>query len=319
MTSLVWELGEPPDHELGRPVAIKLLSLPSHVRLRGAHVESDYRFLIHEPNLGIQQKVPHARMLRRFLDLHQGRSREILNFVQDYGPLCLCRKHGLPVHHPVEGARPLNSPCSIEVGLRPETAQSDDIELIQKYGFFDRYSEPIVAYRKLADWAYRLLFCAAALRRGERVESGDWPWDRQKVLSPISTLEEPKLMESLTFTLDPRVHVAVHVRWWFYIAGLGLGVSYDSGHSRGGMRLEPFCRETNPLFGVLAMQLLAAVRGDHGTALCDECGRLFTARRKQAVGRAQRCEDCGVHAAWRRASQRYRKRKGHKRQRRRKQ
>src|SRR6516165_6411023 len=57
------------------------------------------------------------------------------------------------------------------------------------------------------------------------------------------------------------------------------------------------------LFGALAVQLLVAVSGAGGLLICEECGLPFVPRRRRDQ---KYCEDCGIRAAWRRASERYR-------------
>jgi len=60
------------------------------------------------------------------------------------------------------------------------------------------------------------------------------------------------------------------------------------------------------LRAALAFQALALIAGTNALANCSECGVLFEPKRKPNLKFRSYCQKCGIHAAWRAASQKRR-------------
>ncbi len=292
------EFGIPPDMELGRPVAVEALK-----RWPRVMVEKGFVRVAGEPS---EIKVPpHA--LRAFLELHNTGPGGVREFVREFGPLCLCPAHGLPAGGPdyrhgartnvtcryflVEGCPPL-----VE-SLRPPrrlfvpstTPFTKSMRGSEVTGVVAR--EPVDAYIRLAGRAFKLFQAAFIMRRGLKPKTDDFP-------------DDDGMLRWVDY--EPARWLWEHARWWIWICGLGITMPFEP-ERVAKVRLGFAVSQPNPLFAAIALQLVAALNGANGLGFCAECGQLYLLRRRPGPRESSYCPECGIKAAWRRASRKHRK------------
>lgn len=244
---------------------------------------------------------PGDRLLRDFLILADDLSGDrIVRFAQRWGVLGIC-EDGLPHTH--------NAP--------PREAEWDDYEA----GAYcmplgtgtlvsgGEASEPLKAWRDLAGVLRALLGIAVALQQDERPRPTDWAtvdkstafgvrldvgkerpvWQRN---AKAASRRMTELLSDLLAIGDVRPRAAM-------LSGRPSVTLGGRGEYWG-------------LFGALAVQMLMATTRSDGLYICHACGRPFalgpTERRRQAT-RNTYCPDCGLRAARRDASERWRRRR----------
>lgn len=111
--------GTHPENELSRNVSIKSLKIWPKVTVSDGRVITS----------GEPKRVPvsiAARVFENFLELRDGKPKDVERFVKKFGPLCICEDHGMPVggldflHAGNRRIRFLPGPCR---GYPPKTAR----------------------------------------------------------------------------------------------------------------------------------------------------------------------------------------------------
>jgi hypothetical protein len=134
---------------------------------------------------------------------------------------------------------------------------------------------------------------AAALQEEKLGAEPDWRMATDTEMQMPQTAKEGWRL--LTYYADYWLKAA-DVRPWpqFQDGQLRLTLGSDWGHS--------------PLFGAIAVQLVLAISGAQGFAVCDACRNVYAPRRNPRAGERHYCQDCRDHnVPERHAAARYRK------------
>jgi DNA-directed RNA polymerase subunit RPC12/RpoP len=119
--------------------------LPRNVRRQGDAIAADPLPWEHAKLKGLKWvTAPGGVLLEEFVELASAPGDEILAFAQKYGPLGLCKSHGMPVHH---DDRCAEAPAWVE---------------------------SFAAWRRAAHYIGALLRLGAAIDHGGRGEDDDW-------------------------------------------------------------------------------------------------------------------------------------------------
>jgi hypothetical protein len=183
-------------------------------------------------------------------------------------------------------------------------------------------SESVAKWRDHACNAFKILWIAALLQTGDKPISGDWP-SLPRYFDEAAGMRVQRQHWASAHD-DAWERLAVDLDWWLWTAGVVPSIE----SRKSGVRAEFGCFESlvlvipskGPsipivvsarLFGIIGLQLLMAVTGSRGLAVCMECKQPYFSRRK--LGKRRLCETCRLKASWRHASMRhYRKKKGEK-------
>jgi len=265
---------------LGSLNAVSMLYLPESVRLERGRIYCKYNDLH-----GDRLKSPDPIILNKFIDLRERSDGDVCKFVRDYGPLFLCEEHDLPWSraHFLRFEKCLRAEVVLLVEAERSRRTSDSIE----------FSEPAAQYRKFAMEVFKMLSCALILRNGAEPKEDDWP---------------DKAVGGVDKSVSGYKRLAKHLNWWIETAGLEQWV-VPRGDPPVGVRFELVSDAINPLFGVIALQLAGALCGGSGTSLCAECSKIYIAHRRLRPGRSGYCSECGIKAAWRKASAKLRRKR----------
>jgi len=276
-SEIVSRLGLPPEHELGRPIAIDSLPIPREVRVEDGRVVWTIS--------STKCRRPVNGLLRDFLGLRAAEDRAVADFVRTWGPLRLCREkgHEAPWGHVVLGKK-------FYLCL-PVLYRTDDR---QRWVEIEKWSEPAEAYRRFARKAFGLLSCATILGRGSRPGSLDWGMALYGTEYSVSD-------ETVRY---PNRSLWLCIGSWLGSARPTVNITTYTGGGIGKLGLSACA----PLFTALALQLAMAVRGSGGLGICAECGLPFERKRRPIPKHAEYCKKCGLKAAWRHAAQKWRQR-----------
>jgi hypothetical protein len=281
MTRLEWELAGMTDGQgrLDRPVAYTELWVPDTVRLvehaGGEWLEWQW------PATALPRRAPSGQeLLTRFVALAAAPAERIRQFAARWGVLGLCAGHKGPDRNDVDPTTMLpgsHDPAVIWCPSAPSAAGAGGCELLARW-------------RDFAAAARSVLNVAARLRVGQPVQAGDW----EGVWPPWVELAGERPTSRQRWNVMGQV-----VDYWLRMARVRFGAR---GRDGGGVQAVV---GGGGLFGALAVQLLVAVSGAGGLLICEECGLPFVPRRRYQ----KYCKDCGIRAAWRRASASYRLRR----------
>lgn len=257
--------------------------------------------------LGPTKKArPGEGLLEGFLVLSDDRSGDrIARFARRWGVLAIC-EHGLPYTH--------NAPYWDDEWDTQHVGDDFCLPLgIEHIDEGGEAWEPLSAWRRLAETLQALLAIAVALQQDERPTRAGWQkiragWERIDaggifgVRLQIGGADPPwygnlRTATRRVYELLNELLVIADVRPHAVFGGRGPAVKLGSSRPFGG------------LFAALAVQTLMAACRSEGLYVCHGCGRPFalgpTERRRQA-GRNTYCPDCGLRAARRDASERWR-------------
>ncbi len=226
------------------------------------------------------------------------RPRDVLRFACRWGPLILC-SGGLPSSHPPGLSRPARwGPPILCGGGLPISDSANRCRPTR--------AEPLEIWFDLAKEARALAQAAVAIHLRKPAPRDDW-----EVLYRARRQEDgtfPEEIEGLFADLQRTEDLVLQYAWlclkpvlddWVAVSDVRpeLPRIWDPDQSFGGLRLGG-----GGTFGVLAIQLLAAVGGAHDVCSCTACGELYIPRRKPARGRLHYCEkpDCKKVGAKRR-------------------
>jgi hypothetical protein len=208
-------------------------------------------------------------MLEDFLLLAVGDAETVAAYAQKWGTLNICR-HGCPMTHiPERVWLALDSdeqgPCGVGWTTR-------------------RGSDPLERWRHYAAQAVAVLTIAEALsHRSPRAIVGDL-WTTLDDLYPFDVASVVAVTPSVDAGAAQRRLLASALQEWLRLGGVE--VAFDWVGVRPQLSLGG-----GSLFGALAMQLVLAVAGVDGFALCDECGLPFLPKRRNRPGVPRRCPE----------------------------
>ena len=270
-------------------------------------------------------------MLLQFIALADAPPEAIKAFAKRWGVLALCRRHWLPCCHS-SGCSPTRVRGRVYVYREPLAAWRHfamQARAIVRYAAavrdcvppsrvdVDDLLEHIDTLRKGQSRRPRLYElppeererAASSFRDYINAEISKMPEEMQKHWRQTEAwvnreLKKPYSQSAFRMGGD-RNALSVHVNTW-------LGLGYVRPHLRwdeNGPRIlfSVGSLECDRLFGHLALQLLVAVSGSTGFALCSACSAPYVPRRAPARSRLHYCQRCGRRAAWR-VAQRKRRR-----------
>ena len=274
---------------------------------------------------------PAPGLLEQFLRLRDAPASQILRYAQRWGVLGLC-EHDFPAQHPPEywpsraieghvcpyahddpwGAGrsrssrrpPRPAPRSKRPDQRWPAARTDfHICFVRGYSedgwYVGKPWEPLEAWRTWARRAHAFLAVAAALQQKQVGVEADWR------MATDSRMETPRTpadgWRALTYYAGFWLKAA-DVRPWpqFQDGMVRFAIGSDWGHS--------------PLFGAIAVQLVLAISGTPGFAVCDACRNVYAPLRSPRAGERHYCRTCRANNIPQRyAAARYRKGEASKR------
>ncbi len=230
----------------------------------------------HATPIGQPHRFPRRADPKGMLDsfLRIGSDKEVLRFARRWGPLYLCR-HDLPYTH-------LLNPTYTSI-LDP------DLSARSRYLCGPRGVEPLVTWHHFVAQARAIIEIGAALRRGQKVPRQSW----EQLFQPEDGGYPEQLEAMLADSTDPRV---VGGLWLFYLkplldlwlrwsdVHLGCSPSWIPDSSR-----SPLYLDTETTFGLLGVQMMAAIAGGNNIAICSACGEAYLPLRKPQRGRQNYC------------------------------
>jgi len=289
------------------------------------------------PLPAVSQPQSAERILEDFIQLADASDKEILRFAKKWGPLGLCRAHGLPVYHErkdgqvgpcpprlkvdQEHSRKLDAsnraPMRLpdwpdelwsldfdELGGHPSKFSTESLSAIIESAEF---CEPIAKWKEYSRHARYLLALATELKAGASGNRVHW-----KTVLGRDPLPEEDRMALLVSGVNvwmalgrPRPIVTIGAdgrpALWFVS-----GTIFDRLAPDRQTKLASQLGWSGGLFAVLAVRIASAVSGGGGMIACSACGTLYSPTRSPVLGRDHFCRNCGKKAAWKLAKRRMR-------------
>ena len=227
----------------------------------------------------------------------------VVRFVRRYGPINFCRDHQLPIgHNPIPANPATDDRLYWQLSSGRPYAEPSSIPDIENYCMVDRVPgtyvcrEYVASYLILARQFQAGLTLAAKLKEArpgdptaDLGEPVDW------TTFTMGLIDSPPLhsggaKDNRLLTAAERVYVA---RWWFVtflrelsdLARMRPGIDWRKDEDPKFM-VEP------DAFGVVLLQLMHAVSGTHGIAVCYGCNSAYARERKPQAGRRNYCPAC---------------------------
>lgn len=228
------------------------------------------------PRPWMQERRPGPRMLEDFIRLSEATAERFLEYAGQWGVLMHC-EHGLSYGLVRD---PGCNKCQIAFTKLIEQGSP----LLQ---------EPVALWRQYAREMKSILNLAAALHKEEKTNMEDW----RVILSRypddyyLKKMSKPQ-SQSL---VNQQSHLASVIRDWALHADVQILFNWNPYQS-------PSITLGGNLLAALVIQLMCAVRRIDGLAICSYCGQPFLPTNR----RSRYCPNCGIHAAWQKASQKYR-------------
>jgi hypothetical protein len=270
---LVWSWLHPdaPDPFHGGADFPVVVAIASEIPLDVDTSDWTYEFLHHtRPHYNIPRG-----MLDAFVRIRNGHG--VVRFASRFGVLGICG-HGLPHTH--------NAQCPLMYAT-PRT-------------WNPVYWEPLDRWLYYANYARSMLSVASAMHQGEKAQAEDWTLLYEGVGGlgvPEEINKAFRQMPSLAQTFFAYV-----VNWWMRIGGVSPSLSWG-----GPAHPEPQFRLTAGTFGLLGVQLMAAVTRSQDVYICDGCGLPYLRDgRKPQAGRRNYCGTCGEREANRQRQRKWR-------------
>ncbi len=302
-----WELG---GLQFGRSDGYGFLTVPAKVNLN--NTKDRLVWVFNSPPDYAGTVLATAEVLNTFLQLGSATPEAILDFARSWGLLRLC-KHGLPATHSHSpyGSVYFGEDSAYVLERYPYCRPLGTSALDDNQGY-----EPISDWRQISRMAKALIDIVAKLNQDELGREDDW-----NVLYERSTMN--RIGQNI---VQQRLDCVSVVNTWLRVADLKPQLVYDWNpfdHEWKSMKVAdtPRLREGthirfetdhfrgSSLFAHLACQLMTIALG-HGVAVCSACGKMYGPRkRKPKHGQNNYCGKCGVKAARRDASSRYRARR----------
>ena len=323
---LVEQFTDPDTGRLERRVLAPPWPIPKRIALDGDRLRWTWTLGSDWPGITPSPLIePAAGLLEHFLRLREAPARQILRYAQRWGVLGLC-EHDFPAQHPPDywPSRAIemhgcpyawDDPCGFEAVRssrgRPARAERSkradgpsvnprvDFHSCHVRGIYETGEyvgtpwEPLDAWRTWARRAHAFLAVAAALQDGELGAESDWRLTRDSNRKTPHTVTAA--WRELTYYAGYWLKAA-DVRPWpqFQDGIVRFAIGSDWGHS--------------PLFGAIAVQLVLAICGAQGFAVCDACRNVYAPRRAPRAGEQHYCQMCRDRKVpQRQAAARYRK------------
>jgi len=201
-----------------------------------------------------------ARTLSEFIRLADKPPARVHHFAEQYGLLGLCEKHALPFAHDRSPLRSINL--------------SNIVSMVPDYRCTPAEEERIEDWKDYSRRFRKILRIWQRLRTGATVATADWNeigvsgWQSRNRDTPVN---------------DPKRLLARAVNRLFLACGIHPVITWDA---------EPFIgfgsHDRMTLFAALTMQLAMAI-ADCKVAVCSECHRTYTPRRRAHRGEANYC------------------------------
>jgi len=250
-------------------------------------------------------------LLDRFVSLGRPGSRdeEILEFAKRYGPLYLCKAHGMVSYH-----KPLLMSFSA-LGPPPIFGVDEPFKYEWCWPTVEcqnprTLSESLEKWRALATRANNLLRVATAVRR-----TGEAPRALWEELDGFTGSFAQRDGASWAYLDEPWSRLAANLEYWIVAADVCVQVGTENQDLVALLGSNPF---TYSSFGLIAIQLLLAATRSEGLASCSGCGAPYICGRPPLVGKqvglwtAKRsyCQNCrATKVPQRDAARDYRKRR----------
>jgi hypothetical protein len=270
-----WAL--PEDH-LDRPTPERRWWVPARVEVVGQNLVWSAR-----PGQEVSRL---ANLWEEFLTLDVDAPQRVGAFARRWGVLGLCEDHGFPMNHLPVQPQPRSETLS-EFGFRCPPARRDE----------GTWIEPLDGWKHWFGRATRLLRVVGRLAEGQSAPEADWraacEWpelggDRGPWSPPRTPTEQ-------------RAQLARTITNWLRLGQMRASVEWS------GREPELFLGGAG-LFGAIALQLALAVTRQQGFAICSECWKVYSVKRRPRVGLGRYCATCGAKAANREAQRRRRMR-----------
>jgi len=257
---------------------------------------------------------PGPGLLSGFMELEGASDKRVLAYARRWGVLELCQHH-LPLGHP-------------DVSLPGFLGQANARSFMPAGNCVQLWTEPIAIWRFWAGQARATANVGIRLRNGLTPDPGDVArlYDRAPWVEPLPTsvrgawlqpLPAPPVTEPAIY-LDAVEELRSHRRkavadrpltsselrqivdgvleFWLEIARVGLRLTWIHGR--------PDVLLTGGLFGAIGSQLLMAITGSQGFALCGGCGAVHVPARPNDTQRRSYCFDCRAARVPQRIAQR---------------
>lgn len=298
----------PPDGGLlGRtPVTVAETLVPQYIAVEGDHVYFEYEGMIESE---VPPKPLHLRsadgMLDALVRVHE--PRDVEAFVRRYGAIGFC-VHRLPAgHNPAEPNPVTDEPVMwrIRGGRVPLPNEGDTGFCVVARDPAGRLYDPVSAYLNAAAQFRAALDIAVCLRRADsrRPSWNDLGTAEQwAAFSRGFYTETPNSRPGVGLPAQPlpvdihlaRLRFAAQTRLMQQYARIRLGLDWPADDA-------PRLAIEADVFGTLVIQLIAAVTGTNGLAICDGCGLPYVGRkRRPQAGRRNYCDPCkGDGKHWR--------------------
>jgi hypothetical protein len=275
-----------------RPMPAGRLFVPEGIALDGEFLTWPWVRAGEEKQLTYRQAKP--GMLTDFMRLHDATDEGILTYARRWGVLGLC-EHGLPCSHNqypdglLHGVRP----CLPMLATSPRNAESDI-----------RLKEPVAAWRMWSRKAQSLINIGARLNQGKLARVEDWQTLKELRDFGLGATESEPFMANVA---NARAELGDTLDGWISIGQVRPRISWQKDKAR--FSLDAVSSGPN-LFGILALNIAVAIAagdGEKGLAICSACGLSYIPARRPDPNRSNYCKACGLKAAQRDASRRYRK------------
>lgn len=276
---------------LERPVAIQSYSSFNKFRI------DDGKIKISRDAKG-QVITPSKGMLEEFIALAEADEDRFMKYASSWGLLELCKEHRMATSHN-QNCEPIVPFRTVVFGTTDKAAKEHRKKLLSE-------GEPIVAWRRYAQFARAILNIAARLHQGEIGSDEDWKtlhgragflgWDYARERRKSKNFPDLEWEKSL---------LASGVNFWLGCGGVQPKVSWKA--SRPIVTFE--CPKAyGKLFANLAIQLMMAVSQVDSVAICSACGQSYMPKRRPKNNQRRYCPNC-KKVARRDASADYRRRK----------
>jgi hypothetical protein len=236
--------------------------------------------------------TPSAGLLERFVRLVDAEPDTIMRFAKRHGLLGIKKRHDRP---------------KAEQWLVPKGAKAYGYSILE----FASYGSQQIGGEPIANWRFWGRRFSAALAIGSCLREGRYGDERHwDCLFGANGYRPPAKGYKCSFEGITDNDIFDEVRGefnetlneWLMLGKVQLGLAYDGS----GLSFE-----TPTLFSGLLLQLVSAIGGSGGFAICSNCGKPYSPKRQPPRTTRHYCTDCGRRAAVRDAVRAYRIRDAH--------
>jgi hypothetical protein len=269
---------------IGQPITGAATAIPDSVSISNGHLVWSSR--------GHFKRLSHPEnVLSAFIRLaSESEPDAILNFAKDYGPLWLCKRHGIAAWH-----RPL---IHNRNAFGPAPLVGEEINLLSLWcapgRVREQFYEALARWRTLALRARNLLLIAVQLHRGQTPPREAWT-------EVDGETEDFRKFGAWAWLDDPWNRLVENLNWWLECANTSALVEGKSGK----LQLVLRSRFIPSALTIIALQIILATMRAQGLLTC-RCGAPFPSQSPKRVY----CDDClAKKIPGRDAARAYRKRK----------